>query len=95
VLFTGDLAATTARTHVGDAVPAKGRDKWYQSSRSSASWGVGRLFLNDVFVAASRQLGSLARVSSPSTTLGVDNRIFIIHRYPANIRLGGVIGGER
>jgi hypothetical protein len=25
-LFTGDLAATTARTHVGDAAPAKGRD---------------------------------------------------------------------
>ena len=32
MLFTGDLAATTARIHIGDAVPAKGRDKWYQSS---------------------------------------------------------------
>jgi hypothetical protein len=33
----GDLLVTTARTHVGDAVLAKGRDKWYQSRSSSAS----------------------------------------------------------
>jgi hypothetical protein len=62
VLFTSDLAATTARTHVGDAVPAKGRDKWYQSFRSSVSRGAVRVFLIDVFAAVTRVFDAGSRL---------------------------------
>lgn len=82
------FSAWSARSHVGAAVSATGRDRWYQSFWSST-------LVSSSAASSLRQSESSTRVSVSIDDSLHRRRVFYTRRSPPEIRLGGVGDGDR